>query len=51
MRMKSYASRAGTTTFLFLFQRGINFKIGTGGFEPPTPCMSSKYSTPELRAY
>ena len=25
-------------------------KIGTGGFEPPTPCMSSKYSTPELRA-
>ena len=25
-------------------------KLGTGGFEPPTPCMSSKYSTPELRA-
>ena len=24
--------------------------IGAGGFEPPTPCMSSKYSTPELRA-
>lgn len=24
--------------------------VGTGGFEPPTPCLSSKCSTPELRA-
>ena len=32
------------------FKPIISLKIGTGGFEPPTPCMSSKYSTPELRA-
>ncbi len=25
--------------------------VGTGGFEPPTSCVSSKRSPPELRAY
>ena len=25
--------------------------VGTGGFEPPTSCVSSKRSTPELRPY
>lgn len=34
------------------FKRPQNKRVlGTGGFEPPTSCASSKRSPPELRAY
>ena len=38
-----------------MISRGLSFQtkilmVGTGGFEPPASCVSSKRSPPELRA-
>ena len=42
---------SASAPFLRIAWKTVCFKIGTGGFEPPTSCASSKRSPPELRAY